>query len=167
MTFKENFDLIFRKSKVLKIFIYMPDRRIKTFVRELDGIENGEHLNIMEGVYIVLHDYIYFSNGVACLYFKYDNPAPMDMSHNRFVSDKTASKIYTVLNNKVFNNLVAEAKGKDPNMIFIMIGIGLILVMLGGFYYLNEQITVLQELNTSYKEIIESLRDSIMNGDVN
>ena len=108
MTVKENFDLIFRKSKVLKVHIYMSDRRVKTFIREIDGIENGDHLDIMNGAYIVLHDFVYFENGVANLYYKYDNPAPMDMSHNRFVSDKTSNKIMTVLNNKVFNNIVSE-----------------------------------------------------------
>lgn len=167
MKFKENLDLIFRKNKVIKVYVFMPDRRTRVFVREIDGLENGDFLDILDGAYIVLHDYVYFENGLAKLYYKYENPSPLDMSHNRVEIGRTAKEIMTTLNTKVFHNIVAESKDKTPNSILIMISIALLLVMIGGFYYMNEQIVLLQESNDAYKQILESLRDSILNSEVN
>lgn len=165
MNLKCKINLMFRKNKVIKINVFMPDRRYKTYVREL----NNSTITLDNCEYVVRHDLIYFENGVATLNYLYDNPEAFNMNTGNIEGTLSASQINTILDNKIFDNLIREMKNKDQKVIntILLVGGVLLLAILGGLYFVYDQVLMLDEYIRSNQPLWDSLRDLLLNGGIN
>jgi hypothetical protein len=155
MGIKKWFRKTFRKSKVICVYIFDDTGRFKEYVVYPDKTNNI--INIGEQSYVFsLKDVIYV-NGFPSIFYKKNNPKPIDFKQDGKIPEITASEFNTILNNSVVKDLLKAGK-ENKNEQILLAGVGICVIgILILAYFTN---TLMETLNAQ-QEIIKTLETEI------
>lgn len=163
MKITDHINLFFNKKKLVKVNIYTEDRRVHTTVRK---IESG--MFTVDGkTYMIDNKMIILDGIIPTLFYMEDSIDPFDMMNGNTIPAFTADQVNKVLNNKVFSNMITSLKKKDDliTKLLIMMG-GLALLLVGGLYFIYDQMNIINELLEGREALMEALRQALLQGDI-
>lgn len=153
----------FKKEQLVKLVIFGDNKHVTThYVKYKDDTIK---LPNREEAYKLEPEKIYFQNGFATLIYYEDEPLAFDIRVGTNESEISAKDLYSGLEQQIVKKIIAGAKGDEGFKNILLFGsIALIGIMGIGFYYLYDQITVINETLQGYETIMEALRQSLLNG---
>lgn len=150
----------FRKEDILKVYMFDNTGRIKDFI-VLPKEDEDNTIEIEGGTYTYLLKDVVYMKGIPCLFYKRDNPKPINIKNEGNIPEITAQEFNTALNNTVVKDLMKAGKDDTKENIMFMACVGTFAIAGIALYLLYQQSEVLTELMTRINEL-EVLIEELM-----
>jgi len=154
----------FKKGTLLKVILYRKDKRIEVKFIKYEG--ETVVLSSSKTAYRLESDKIYYdAKGFATIIFVEDEPIGFDILNKTNKSEISSTDLYTGLEQKITRDIIAFASGEDNLPMMLMMGGLAILGAVGiSAYLIFNEIGAMQETLNQYKEILDALRQSSLQG---
>jgi len=175
MTIKERYNLLFYKSKCIKVIIVDVNKRLNSYIVKKD---DNDFFSIGNRTYAVSHEAVYISKGIPAYIYYYDNPSavtqeelayqqmPVDLKETKLRPEVSSADFYNAIEETLLAKIIRYAEDGDKkiiNAIYIMGFINL-MVVAGATYFLFTMIEKILIFIEENEAIIEAIRDMLING---
>ncbi len=155
---KNWFRKTFQKSKVICVYIFDDTGRFKEYVVYPDKTNNI--INIDEASYVFSVNDVVYVNGYASIFYKKNDPKPMNFKQNGEIPKITAQEFNTVLNNSIVRDLMKAGKeDKKEKLLFYGVVVCVIGILLLAYFTndlletIKTQQTILENMNAEILEL--------------
>ena len=164
MTFKEKMNMFFNKKKMIKALIVDHANKVRTYYIKID---TDDHFNVGERRYDIDNESVVYSKGIPTYFYAVENPKPINPHEELWTSTPLTSDDYFIaINTSVTKDILKYSgkKNENANMTLVIGFTVLFLAIAGGLYYIyNELLPIIEYIETN-KDLMEAIRESILNG---
>ena len=175
MTIKEQVNLLFFKSKCIKVIIIDVNKRLNSYIIRVD---DKTHFSIGERSYAISYGAVYVSKGIPAYVYYFDNPSPVtkeelvyqtlpvDIKQTKTKPKVSSADFYNAIEESLLSKIIRYAEDGDKKIIntILMVGGANLLVVAGGIYFLY---TLLDKINVFISEnenLLELIKDALIRG---
>ena len=143
----------FKKNKIVVCYMIDETGRItENVVEPKDGL-----ITIDDNSYTYSVNDIIYQNGLPCLFFRVENPKPMNMKQGGKIPAITSQEFNTALNNTVVKELMKAGKDEKQEQLLLMGLVVCVCAVVGVGYFVFQLSEMVEGQQVMLQEILNRL----------